>query len=213
MAYYLPNGSTLEIGAPGTPIAITALTNASEAVATCSNAYVAGDVVYIASGWGKLDGRAVRVKSPTGTTFILEGVDTTDVVAYPVAGGVGTASKVAAFSPINQVQTFDLSGGDQNFLDVQFLSDDVKKKIPTVKNSIELKLEIAEDVTQAWYAIGTAANSDLLPRVIRLSKKSGAKSLMAGVTTMAPISKLAINNLATVQMTCSINSLPANYTS
>jgi hypothetical protein len=211
MSYYLPNGSTLEIGTPGTPISITALTNASEAVATCANSFVAGDVVFLSSGWGKLDGRAVRVKSPTGTTFILEAIDTTDTVAYPVGGGVGTAAKVAVFSPINQVQTFNLTGGDQNFLDVQFLSDDVKKKIPTVKNSIELKLEVAEDITQAWYTLGTAANLDLQPRVIRLNKKSGAKSIMAGVTTMAPIAKLTINNLATVEMTCCINALPANY--
>lgn len=60
-------------------LTVTAISKASEAVVTASNTYSAGDYVVFGAvdGMTELSYRVARVKSPSGTSFTLEGLNST----------------------------------------------------------------------------------------------------------------------------------------
>src|SRR5574337_665473 len=88
MAVKLPNGTTFAIASGyGSPVTVTALSNASEAVATATNTFADGDFVEITSGWSRLNGKVARVSDASGTGFTLEGIDTSDTTVYPAGSG------------------------------------------------------------------------------------------------------------------------------
>lgn len=64
------------------PLAVTALSNAAEAIATVAGStLVIGDIVLISSGWTALNGRVARVKAATATAITLEGINTRGICA------------------------------------------------------------------------------------------------------------------------------------
>ncbi|MDN4061490.1 phage tail protein, partial [Massilia sp. YIM B02769] len=76
----LPNNIAFAVASVfATAVAITAASNAAEAVCTATNTFAAGDFVEYTGGWSKANGRVFRLKAATGTSFTLEGLDTTDV--------------------------------------------------------------------------------------------------------------------------------------
>ena len=101
MSVKLPNGTTFAIASGyGAPVSVTALTNASEAVATATNTFASGDYVEITSGWSRLNGKIARVKSATATDFVLESIDTSDTTIYPASSGIGSVRKVNGWTQI-----------------------------------------------------------------------------------------------------------------
>jgi len=91
----LPNGTTFAIASGyGSPITVTALSNASEAIATATNTLTAGDFVEVTSGWSRLNGKVVRVKAADSTSVTLEDIDTSSTTAYPAGSGVGSIRKI-----------------------------------------------------------------------------------------------------------------------
>jgi len=87
----LPNNIAFAVAtAFAAAVSITAITNAAEAVASAANTFAVGDFVEYTGGWSKANGRVFRVKLATGTTFTLEGLDTTDTSLFPAGAGVGT---------------------------------------------------------------------------------------------------------------------------
>ncbi len=75
-----------------TAVNMTAITNASEAVATlqAGHGVLVGDLLEMTSGWGRLNGRLVRAKTVATNDVTLEGVNTTSTVNYPAGAGTGT---------------------------------------------------------------------------------------------------------------------------
>ena len=94
MAITLSTGATLSVAKTyAAVIAISALSNASNAVATTAAAHniSVGDYVEVSSGWGLLDKRVVRAGTgTTASTLVLNGVDTTDLSKYPAGTGIGS---------------------------------------------------------------------------------------------------------------------------
>lgn len=175
MSVKLPNGTTFAIASGyGTPITVTALTNASEAVASATNTLTAGDYVEVTSGWSRLNGKVARVKSATGTTFTLEGIDTTDTTAYPAGTGIGTVRKVNGWTQIQQVLTTSTSGGDQQFATYQFIEADQETRIPTTKSAAGLDMSIADDPSLPGYIALSAANDDRNQRALKCSLSNGS---------------------------------------
>ena len=125
MAWKIPNGGTFQHAATyAAPLTFTAISNATEAVATVVGSTLAvGDIVLISSGWTPLNGRVARVKAATATAITLEGIDTSDTQIYPALGGAGSLKKILTWVLIPQVSDVAFSGGDQNYLAVAFLED------------------------------------------------------------------------------------------
>lgn len=215
MSVKLPNGTIFEIASGYAASAnITALSNASEAVATASNTLAAGDYVEITSGWSRLTDRILRVKAPSGTQFTLEGFDTSSTSIFPSGSGVPASfRKISGWTQIQQILETSSSGGEQEFTEYQFLEADARKRIPTSKSPIGLELSIADDPTLAGYIALAAANDDRLPRAIRATLPNGSKILYNAYVSVGKTPSMAVNQVMAVRATLSLLGEPIRYAS
>ena len=103
MSVSLPNGVLLALAtAYAAPQTISAISNASPGVATCTaHGYANGDILEITSGWSRLNNKLVRAASVAANTFQLEGIDTSSTSLYPAGSGIGTVRKVTTFTQIS----------------------------------------------------------------------------------------------------------------
>jgi len=210
MSVSLPNGVIFNIAsAYATAKNITALTNASPAVATSAGHGLAnGDFIVLTSGWNKLNGKVVRVASSTTDNFALEGVDTTNVTLYPAGGGTGSFQKITTWVLENTSQ-----GGDQQFVTYSFLEEDVEHQIPTVKSASSIQFSIGDDASLPWYAILSAANDDRVPRAVKATLPSGSLLLYNGYVTLNKTPSMTKNQIMALSSTLSLTSEPQRYAS
>jgi hypothetical protein len=162
MAFSLPNNISYALAsAYATSISVTAGTNATEAVlTTATNTYSAGDFVEFTSGWSKATGRVFRVKSPTTTSIVLEGFDTTDTVQFPAGVGAGSLRKITTWTPIVQVTECTPNGGDAQYVTVDLLDTDTQISVPNGFAATTMQMSIVDDQTQPHNAVlRTASNS------------------------------------------------------
>lgn len=171
MGFKIPNGGTFQHAATyAAPLAFSAISNASEAVATVVGAtLVVGDIVLIASGWTSLNGRVARVKVATATAITLEGIDTTNVQIFPALGGIGSLKKVLTWVLVPQITDVAFSGGDQNYLPVAFLEDAQGRELPIDKAAARMTLTVADDPAQAYVPIVQAADASDAIQASRLN--------------------------------------------
>lgn len=213
MAVKLPNGSTFAIASGyGAPVTVTALTNASEAVATATNTFATGDFVEVTSGWSRLNGKVVRVKSATGTNFTLEGIDTTSTTVYPAGSGIGSVRKISGWTQVQQVLTTNTSGGDQQFATYQFVEADQETRIPTTKSAAGLDLSVADDPALPGYIAMSAANDDRDQRGLKCSLPNGSIILYNAYCSLNKTPTMTANQVMACAASFSfINADPVRY--
>ena len=213
MAVKLPNGTTFAIASGyGSPITVTALSNASEAVATATNTLADGDFVEITSGWSRLNGKIARVTGASGTGFTLEGIDTSDTTAYPAGTGGGSVGKINGWTQIQQVLTTSTSGGDQQFATYQFIEADQETRIPTTKSAAGLDLSIADDPSLPGYVALSAANDDRNQRALKCTLSNSSIILYNAYCSLNKTPSMTANQVMACQATFSfINADPVRY--
>lgn len=196
MAYSLPNGSTFDVAATYTAEQEISISNAKPAVVTSTGHTIQeGDIVLLKVGWTKLNNRAFRVGTVDADTFELEGVDTTDLIRYPAAGGVGTAKGVETFMQIPQVLTMDSAGGEQQFYNFQFLEDDDERQLPTNKSAVSITLNVADDPDQPFVEVIEGYDESKEIQVFRLNLINGDSILYPAVPSITSTPTLTINQL------------------
>lgn len=126
-----PTGTIYSVAtAFATAKTVSAITNAAEASVSCTaHGYSVGDILQIFSGWGKLNRRAIRVKSATTDAFVAEGINTTNTEFYPSGSGVGTIRKATTFTTVNKILNQQNSGGEPKNITVKFLESDSEESI------------------------------------------------------------------------------------
>ncbi|MFJ2456778.1 phage tail protein [Pseudomonas protegens] len=213
MAYRIPNGGNFQHAATYAPaLAFTAITNASEAVATVVGADLdAGDIVLLTSGWSKLDNKVVRIKAATATAITLEGIDTTDTQLFPAGNGAGTMKKILTWVLIPQVTDLAFSGGEQNYLDVTFLEDDQGKQIPTDKSAASMVLTIADDPAQPFNEVLMSADAGKKVQAARLNLPGNDTLLYGAYTSFSKQPAVSRNNLLTRTVNLALQSEPTRY--
>lgn len=172
MGYKLPNGATFQMASTyGPAVAISAISNASEAIATIGSgaAIATGDIVLLTSGWSQLNGRVARVKAVNSTAVTLEGIDTTNLTSFPAGGGVGSMKKITAWVVIPQITEVAFAGGEQQYTDVVFLEDAQGRQLPTDKSAASMTLTIADDPVQACVPVLKAADANQQVEAARLN--------------------------------------------
>src|SRR5690606_16476468 len=98
--------------------AITAITNAEQAVATSVTPPQEGDIVLLSSNWTELNEVATFADAVAGDTFTLANIDTRDTGLYPAGEGAPANYRVAGtFVSLSQIRSIDQSGGDENSFD------------------------------------------------------------------------------------------------
>jgi hypothetical protein len=148
MAMSLPNGAAYSIAtAYATSVNVTAASNASECVMTATNTFAAGDILEVTSGWSKINGRLFRVKAPSGTSFTLEALDTSNLAAFPAGAGIGSVRKITTWQSIIQVQSCDVSGGDPKYVTVAILDTDDEINLSDGFSATSLNLTLLDDPT------------------------------------------------------------------
>lgn len=213
MSVKLPNGTTFAIASGyAAAVDITAMSNASEAIATATNTLAAGDFVEITSGWSRLNGKVVRVKAADGTTFTLEGIDTSDTTKYPAGTGIGSFRKVNGWTQIQQVLSTSTSGGDQQFATYQFIESDQETRIPTTKSAAGLDLSIADDPTLPGYIALSVANDDRDQRALKCTLSNGSVILFNAYCSLNKTPSMTANQVMACQASLSfINADPVRY--
>lgn len=177
MSLSLPNGSSFAIGTlDSTSWTMSALSNASEAVATLDSSHTiaVGDPFVINSGWGALDGRIAEADSVSGTQVKFDGINTANTTTYPAGSGTGSVTEIVSWTQITQVLGMTTSGGDPRFYTYQYLDAQNERQVPTGNSAQGLTLELADDQSLPWYTKLDAADVAGTPFPIRITLPSGA---------------------------------------
>ena len=155
---------------------VSAITNAAEGSVSCTaHGYSAGDIVQLFSGWGRLNRRVARVKSPTTDAFLLEGINTTNLEFYPSGSGGGTVKKVTTFQQINKILNPTNSGGEPKNITVKFLESDVEENINDGFTAITESFDIdADEFGGAAYAALVALSEVQTDTVLKKTLRSGS---------------------------------------
>lgn len=215
MAVSLPNGALVAIASGyGTAQTVSAISNANPGVATAAGHTLAnGDIIEVTSGWSRLTNKAVRVAGVGSGVFNLEGIDTSLTSIYPAGSGAGSVRKVTGFTQLSQILSSSSSGGEQQFLEYQFLEGDAQKRIPTFKSAAGLNFTIADDPTQPGYILASQANDDRLPRVVRITLPSGSTILYNAYISLNKTPSLTVNELMACEVTLSLLAEVVRYAS
>jgi hypothetical protein len=182
MSFSLPNNVAYAVAAAyAASIAVSAATNAPEAVLTTANqTYALGDFVEFTSGWSKASGRVFRVKAPASTAVTLEGFDTSDTVAFPVGAGIGALRKITSWQSIVQVLSCDVSGGDPKYATINPMDGDTEISLPDGFGATTLNLSIADDQAQPHNAVLRVASSSAKVIAMKCVLQNGSILLYSG---------------------------------
>lgn len=134
MAFVVKNVRTRIQTALSAAITITAISKASEAVITAANSLSAGDWVVIrgVTGMTEINERVVRVKTPTVSNFVAEGLDSTDFTTY-VSGG--SAYEVTTFATLDNITSLNFSDNPAAKQDITAISDTSIKETNGLKGA------------------------------------------------------------------------------
>ncbi len=212
MSVSLPNGIVLAIAtAYASSLTVTAASNASEAVLTVTNSLSAGDYIEFTSGWARANNRVFRVKSPSGTTLVLEGFDTTSTTLFPASSGTGSIRKINTWQQITQIMGCTSSGGDPQYQTYSFLEQDFDTQIPTTTSAQTLAIEIADDPTLAGYLAVKAAALSRATTALRATLPQGGYLLYNGIFAFDETPSLTKGNLMSVKSGCALQGRPVRY--
>lgn len=207
MSVSLPNGALVAIASGyASSKVMSAITNANPGVATLAAAHgvVTGDIMEVTSGWSRLTNKIVKAGTVATNDVPLVGIDTTLTSIYPAAGGAGSVRVISGWTQLAQILSSSSSGGEQQFLEYQFLESDAQKRIPTFKNAAGLTFSVADDITQPGYLLASQANDDRLPRAVRITLPSGSVIYYNAYISINKTPSLTVNELMAVECTLSL---------
>jgi hypothetical protein len=219
MAITLSTGATVSIAKTYVPAynvagtTVTQITNANPAVASATNTLAPGDYVLISSAWGLLDQRVVRVSAASGSTLTLEGIDTTDTTKYPggATGGAGTFKKITAWSALSQIKGVSASGGAQQFADITAITDTVKRQIPTIKDAVNMTIDVFDDPTLTWYGDVVVADTARSPYGLLMAFPNGSKLVANAYWSLMKVPTMATNEALMTKIDLSYAAEPVRY--
>lgn len=216
MAITLATGTQVAIaGTYGTAVAMSAITNATEAVATlaASHGVLVGDFIELTSGWDLLTGKIVRVKTVVTNDVTLEGINTTSVTNYPAGTGTGTIRRITAWTSITQVQGLSTSGGDQAFADITTITDRTQKQIPTTRSPQQIDLTVFDDPALSWYPVVAAASDASVATGMRIVFPNNSRLVANGYFSLQKTPTVAANSPLTASIGFSSLADPVRYAS
>lgn len=214
MAITLAVGTQVAIASTyGSSVNMTAITNASAAVATLAAGHgvVVGDFLEITSGWSLLTGRIARVSAVSTNDVTLESINTTSTTNYPAGTGTGTIRRITAWTTISQITAgIQATGGDQQFADVTTLQDRNQRQIPTRRSPVTLSLPVFADESLSWVATVRSASDTATATAVRLIYPNNSRTVANGYWTMSDINTIQDDTLRS-QITVAFAAASTNY--
>lgn len=192
---------------------MTAITNANPAVATLAAAHgvIVGDILEVTSGWDRLNARLVRVSAVATNDVTFESIDTSSTTNYPAGTGTGTVRTISAWTQITQITAdFSVSGGGQQYADVTTLSDRTQKRIPTVRDPIDITLPLFDDPSLSWFTTVNTASEASTVAGLRIVFANSSRLLANGYWSLRKTPTVADNTLRS-EIAISLASDPTRY--
>lgn len=211
----VPTGTLFSLAtAFGNAQTVSAVSNAAEAVVTCSaHGYSNGDIVEITSGWGKANKRVFRVKDATTGTFKLEGFNTTDTDVYPAGTGTGTVREVSTWQQLSKVMNPGTTGGEPKTTTYKFVESDVEYAINDGFTATSLTLEFDDDDTTDGYAAMRTLTDAQSNTVLKQLMRSGAVIYLPVTVALNEMPILQDGQINRVRAQFAGNNRPTRYSS
>lgn len=212
-AISLPNGALVHIASGyGSWKTMSAISNADPAIATleASHGIIVGDIMEVDSGWSRLGDKIVRAASVSTNDVGLEGIDTTLTSIYAAGSGTGRVREITGWTQLDQILNSNSTGGEQQFLEYQFLESDGQRRIPTTKSAFGFTLSVGDDETKAGQILCQEANDDRLQRAVRITLPSGRKIFYNAYISKG-LPSLTQNEIMACEVTFSLLNEPVRY--
>lgn len=210
MGFALPNGARVYVQkSKGEALTFEAITNAKEAVITLKTGHglVVGDEVIITSGWSKLNNVVSKVSKVNNTDVTLGNINTSNVNVFPVDEGSGTVTKITDWERLPQVKEVSTEGGEQQFVQIQFLEDDAERQLPTIKSAKSKSYTIAHDSTLPIYPLLTALDQTNEVVAMKMYVPKAKETRYDSVRiSFDPSPVTAINEVETVKISATVES-------
>lgn len=207
-------GTTFAIASTyGSAKTMSAISNATSAVATleASHGVIVGDILEITSGWDRLNGRIVRVSAVATNDVTLENIDTSNTSNFPAGTGTGTVREITAWTQITQITAgFSVSGGGQQYADTTTLADRTQKRIPTVRDPIDITLPFFDDPSLAWYSVVRGVSESTTATALRVVFPNSSRLLANGNWSLLTIPKVEDSTLR-AEISISLAADPTRY--
>lgn len=200
--------STLQVqSALGSDVTITGITNANPAVVSATNSLSDGDIVVLSGivGMEKLNGRAARVTSSSGSAFSLEGIDTTSTSVWGTYSSAGVANEISSWATFGNATGLDLADGAPENLDATTIDAESRQTELGHDASIVGTIPLFSDPLDAGTAEVISAATTRAARVFKLVTQKGtvwiwnATSVSGGQGMSA-----SIGNIGTGQITMTL---------
>ena len=200
MARIIVNGSKVQVATGyGTAFAITDVSNASTAVATVGTGHgvAGGEYVELThSVWPSLAGRVFRAVATSSTSITLEGLDTSSTAIYPTWSGTGTGKEVSGWADVAQVNSLDVTGGEQQYAEGQYLDVPLTFRFPTVKSSLNISVNVDDDQSASFWTHVNASEAALSNRAMRvLDVNAVPRIVLTGIWSKSSAPAVAVNNV------------------
>jgi len=157
---------------------ITGITNASPGVVTTSGTLPSnGDYVILSvQGMNQVNGRVFRVAAATGSTFELEGENTTSYSAF----SSGSFQVITFGTSITTATGINASGGDFDFVDTTTIHDSVRTQAPGLANAATFQFDNIWDASDAGLLAAKAASDTQAQRAFLFTFSTGQKMVFNG---------------------------------
>lgn len=215
MSYFFPEGSKFYFSQTfATEKTITAVTNASPAVATStSHGYADGDEILLTSGWEDATDTVYQVDQLTADTFSLLGLNTTNTDFYAAGTGTGTAAKISGWTEIPQVLTIATSGGDARFTTISPIARRNSINVPTGFNPTSITLTLGHDPSNANYESMLDISRTLTKVAFKMVLSGGAVTYGYGYMSVSEAPSLNVNQANQVTAALSLLGRSISYAS
>ncbi len=198
----------------GTAKTISALTNASPAVATSvGHGFVDGNEIVLTSGWEDATDAVYKVDQLTADTFSLLGLNTTDTNFYAAGTGTGSAALVSAWTEIPQVLTVATSGGDARFTTINPIARRNAINIPTGFNATSITLTLGHDPSNANYETMLDISRTLSKVAFKMVLSGGAVTYGYGYMSVSEAPSLNVNQANSVTAALTLLGRSISYAS
>lgn len=218
MGFQLPNGATIQVGSEfGDEIEVTAVSNAKGAVFTCAAGHglKVGDEVLINSGWALINYLVARVSAvgaDDDNTVTIGIIDSSDTNFFPEGNGIGSLRKITKWTLIPQITELAQSGGDQQYIQIQFLEDDRQRNLATYKAAKTQTITLAHDSSLPIYDVLKVSDrrGDTLPLKMYVPKATETR-YWSGTPSFDPQPTTAVNAVETVTASFAIKSMDMTF--
>lgn len=195
--------------AKATAQTITGITKASPAVVTTSGTLPTnGTYVFLSvQGMSQVNERAFRVAAASGSTFELEGLDSTTFDTF----STGSFSVHTLGTNLTTARNVSGQGGEANFVDVSTIHDTVQKQIPGAASAASFSFECFWDPGDAGLISMKAASDTRSQQTFLITFPDGAKVLFAGYVSATLLPGGSGQDVVTTPVTVTMFGVPTIY--